>query len=67
MGMAKVHPNDIGKFNKAVGRKLALSKALGTHPGRLIPEERRPYKAEVRTAIWKSYFQYCKSEGVTPA
>ena len=46
LGAGLCHPND--QFNKAIGRKVALARAISGLP------------RETRTQIWKAYFAFLK-------
>ena len=47
-GLAHQSPRDI--FNKAIGRKIALGRAL----------QKTDFSKEDRTIFWKIYFDHCK-------
>ena len=49
VGDANCFIND--QFNKSVGRKISLTRAL----------QRYPFSKEDRKLIWKEYFKHCKS------
>ena len=64
-GIARLHPND--KPDKIVGKKIALRNAMGRLVRRLIDDKviyewewncAEFYNKEVRTAIWKAFWEW---------
>lgn len=49
LGAGICHPND--QFNKAIGRKVALGRALELFP------------RDIRRQIWKAYFEFVNNAG----